>query len=1086
MPIPSYDELLHPLLKLAAETDIKRRTAANTIADQLGLTSDERIARLPSGKSTVILNRTGWAMTYLAKGGLISRVSPKTYRITEFGRQFLEDHPDTLTVKDLEAIDGWEAAWQPRERKPRPSGPKLMANEPAGPEMIAREAARSARRRDPNAAATLVEKLYPKAVPRRAALDFFADAIDLAHTLNPNIWGTTLRKSNKITLNVGRVRACGLYADKVWISLFPAAMDPTDQTALERVGTPRNLNQPFSLIPGAVIWWLDPAELPALRASLRAGFERFIELASETSEKVLLSKAHSPGVLRYLEMELRRSLPRPGYASPDDLEAERRPTSRTSAPKAVAVVQPRVQFTERRYDVEGLLKYIELGDIALPDIQRPFVWTAIKVRDLFDSMYRGFPVGSLMLWATFGSEDTKGIGLDEKQRAASLLVVDGQQRLTSLYAVLRGRPVLGDDFREARIEIGFRPRDGAFEVTDAAIRNDPEFISNISELWVSSKPSRRLINEFLEKLRSKRDLSSEDEDAISHNLDRLFDLTKYPFTTLEIAKDVSEEAVADIFVRINNGGSKLGQSDFILTLLAVFSPQTRQALEDFSRRATIPSTDGAASPYNHLIQPAPDQLVRVAIAVGFHRARLSAVYQLLRGKDPDTAMYSKSHRDAQFRRLEEATPKVLNLTYWHLFISCLVGAGFRNAELISSETAVLNSYALYLLGKLQCDVDEKTLSRAISRWFFMASLSGRYTGGSETIMEEDLGRIRDLREPSAFVRILEEMMDSELTHDFWEITLPRGLETSSVNSPAARAYLAAQIKLGAPVLFSDRRIADLYDPAIRANRSAIEGHHLFPRNWLRSKGIHNPKHVNQAANLARVEWPDNADVSDSCPADYVPRLRAMFSPEAWDAMCGLHALPQSWESMPYEEFLRGRRKLMARIIRRGFEALTCIDSAATTSSPFSAADERRAWQLIEELELKLRKTIRDAYDAKWGSSADGRIGKTLGAELSQVESNRSKHLAAYPLSPADRNADLLDYLYLGQLIRLIQSDDIWAEFKPVFKDKNQLQQALATISRVRNDRAHFRPVPEKELQRCVLACDDLLTMIERRAPDSHA
>jgi hypothetical protein len=680
VPIPSYDHLLHPLLTLAAASEIKRRTAADTIAEQFGLTSAERETRIPSGKSTVILNRTGWAMTYLVKGGLISRISPKTYRITEFGRRFLHDHPDTLTVKDLEALDGWEAAWQPRERKRRSLDPDLTPNAPAGPETTAREAARSAWRRDPDAVATLIEKLYPKAASRRAALEFLADAIDLAHTLNPNIWGTTLRKKNKVTLNVGRVRALGLYADKVWISLFPAVMNEGDLAALERVGTPRNLDQPFRLIPGAVIWWLDPAALPALGSGLRAGFARFVELAAGTSEKLLLAKAHSPGVLRYLEMELGRILPRPGYALPDDLEAEGRPTPRTPAPKAVAVVQPRVQFTERRYDVEGLLKYIELGDIALPDIQRPFVWTAIKVRDLFDSMYRGFPVGSLMLWATFGSEDTKGIGLDEKQRTASLLVVDGQQRLTSLYAVLKGRPVLGDDFREARIEIGFRPRDGAFEVTDAAIRNNPEFIPNISELWVSSKPSRRLINEFLEKLRSKRDLSPEDEDAISHNLDRLFDLTKYPFTTLEIAKDVSEEAVADIFVRINNGGSKLGQSDFILTLLAVFSPQTRQALEDFSRHASIPAADGEASPFNHLIKPAPDQLVRVAIAVGFHRARLSAVYQLLRGKDPDTATYSKSHRDAQFRRLEEATPKVLNLTHWHLFMSCLVGAGFRNDD----------------------------------------------------------------------------------------------------------------------------------------------------------------------------------------------------------------------------------------------------------------------------------------------------------------------------------------------------------------------------------------------------------------------
>jgi len=168
---------------------------------------------------------------------------------------------------------------------------------------------------------------------------------------------------------------------------------------------------------------------------------------------------------------------------------------------------------------------------------------------------------------------------------------------------------------------------------------------------------------------------------------------------------------------------------------------------------------------------------------------------------------------------------------------------------------------------------------------------------------------------------------------------------------------------------------------------------------------------------------------------------------------------------------------MARIIRRGFEALTGAEDATMSASPFAPPDERRAWQLIEELELNLRRVIRTVYDTKFGAAANGRIAKTLGAELAQVETNRAKHEAAYPFSPTTRDGDLLDYLYLGQLIRLMQSDDVWAELKPVFKDKQQLQQALGSISRVRNDRAHFRPVPDKELQRCVIACDDLLTML---------
>jgi uncharacterized protein with ParB-like and HNH nuclease domain len=137
-------------------------------------------------------------------------------------------------------------------------------------------------------------------------------------------------------------------------------------------------------------------------------------------------------------------------------------------------------FKRVDYDLSGLLHYIDIGDIGLPDIQRPFVWSNAKVRDLFDSMYRGFPVGYLLFWEN-GANGARQIGVAEKQHAVpSRLIVDGQQRLTSLYAVFRGKPVLDSDIQKREIEIAFRPRDGKFEVADAAIRRDPEWIPNVS------------------------------------------------------------------------------------------------------------------------------------------------------------------------------------------------------------------------------------------------------------------------------------------------------------------------------------------------------------------------------------------------------------------------------------------------------------------------------------------------------------------------------------------------------------------------------------------------------------------------------
>ncbi|MEK7406839.1 MAG: DUF262 domain-containing protein, partial [Acidobacteriota bacterium] len=424
-----------------------------------------------------------------------------------------------------------------------------------------------------------------------------------------------------------------------------------------------------------------------------------------------------------------------------------------------------------------MLHYLDIGDIGLPDIQRPFVWTPTKVRDLFDSMYRGFPVGYLLFWANSSPDGSRTIGLDDKpHKVPSLLIVDGQQRLTSLYSVFRGKPVLDENWQSRHIEIAFRPRDGKFEVTDAAVRKDPEFIPDISTLWTSGKSSRRLVNDFIGNLRSRRTLSEDEEEGMSHNLDHLFDLQKYPFTALEIASTVDEEHVADIFVRINSEGVKLNQADFILTLLSVFGEDIRVALEQFSRASRIPPGPGAGpSAYNHFIQPRADQMLRVAVALGFYRGRLKSVYQLLRGKDMATGEFSAARREQQFAKLRQSQTMTLNLTWWHQFFHALVGAGFRSGELISSQNALLYAYTLYLIGKIRFAVPMHELDVLIGRWFYAITLTGRYTGDVESTADSDLSVVRDLPDGSAFVATLTKITQDTLTQDFWTITLPNNL-----------------------------------------------------------------------------------------------------------------------------------------------------------------------------------------------------------------------------------------------------------------------------------------------------------------------
>jgi hypothetical protein len=486
-------------------------------------------------------------------------------------------------------------------------------------------------------------------------------------------------------------------------------------------------------------------------------------------------------------------------------------------------------FKEVNYSLSKLVQDIDIGEIGLPEIQRPFVWPNAKVRDLFDSMYKGFPVGYLLFWANGFTDAHRQIGADNKQKAARLLIVDGQQRLTSLYAVLNGVPIIRNNYQQERINIAFSPIHQKFEVTDAAIHRDPEYIADISQLWAGDLPRNRFVRGFIERLRQHREVSEDEEDRLSEIIDQLYDLQNYPFTALELSSTVGDEDVAEVFVRINSKGTTLNQADFILTLMSVFWDEGRNEVECFCRESRQPSTTGS-SPFNYLIQPEPDQLLRASVALGFRRARLQHVYSILRGKDLETEEFSDERREQQFSILRDAQGYVLDIQNWHDFLRTVNSAGYRRAEMISSQTALLYSYALFLIGKRDFGIDPHTLRNIIGRWFFMASITDRYTDSPEATMEQDLARLRGLTSGSEFVSNLGQVIADTFTEDYWNITLPNELATSSSRSPSLFAYFAALNLLDARVLFSKLKCSELMEPGLHARRSAIERHHLFPKD----------------------------------------------------------------------------------------------------------------------------------------------------------------------------------------------------------------------------------------------------------------
>lgn len=578
-------------------------------------------------------------------------------------------------------------------------------------------------------------------------------------------------------------------------------------------------------------------------------------------------------------------------------------------------------FKKVDHDVGGLLKDIARGQIGLPDIQRPFVWKNAKVRDLFDSMYKGYPVGYLLLWENGVADDSRSIGTDQKQMPPQLVIVDGQQRLTSLYAVVKGVPVVRVNYESEHIRIAFNPLEEKFEVTDAAIQRDKAYIPDISRLWSDETDIFELVDDYLAGLSSVREVSVEDQKKIKKSITKLQGLLSFPLTALQLAANISEEDVADVFVRINSKGTPLNQADFILTLMSVFWDEGRAELEHFCRDARKP-TKGTASPFNYFIEPDPDQLLRVDVGVAFKRARLQYVYSILRGKDLETGEFSDERRVAQFDVLKKAQARTLNIQHWHDFMNCIRMAGFRSGKMISSNNNLLFSYMLYLIGRTEYGVEEFTLRKVIAQWFFMSAATGRFTGSPESAMEFDLARLRDTTEAEQFVSRLQQVCDITLTNDFWGVTLPNDLATSSPRSPSLFAYNAALVLLDARVLFSNAKVAELLDPAIQANRSAIERHHLFPKGYLATLKISGTRQTNQIANYAYVEWADNMKISDQAPVDYLPQLKERFSDAELARMYHCHALPESWEQMEYRAFLEKRREMMAQIICEGYQTLT--------------------------------------------------------------------------------------------------------------------------------------------------------------------
>jgi len=593
------------------------------------------------------------------------------------------------------------------------------------------------------------------------------------------------------------------------------------------------------------------------------------------------------------------------------------------------------KYEPRALTIESLLGWIKSGEIAIPEIQRPFVWDATKVRNLLDSLYNDYPVGYLIVWKSPDVNLKDGTRSEGKK-----ILIDGQQRITALMAALLGHEVVTKEYKRVNIRIAFNPQTQQFEVSNPALEKSAAWIPDISELFDPTTKRRRFVDQYCERN------PGTDEDDIDEKIGNVISIVTNPLGIIELDSTLDIETVTEIFIRVNSEGTPLSQADFAMSKIAVNEQyggvNLRKAVDYFCHLAVAPedhriiqndtaftSTDyfkrmkWLVGANDDLYDPDYTDMLRVAFASEFRRGRLQDLVALLSGRNFETREYEDAIVEDTFSRLHDGILNFMNETHFNRFIMIIRSAGFIDSSLISSKNALNFAYILYLTLR-NASVDNAEIEKYVCRWYVMSVLTGRYSGSPETRIHQDIRAIDE----SGIHAYAEVIMRGELSDAFWETTLPQGMITSNSNSPFWHVFRAAQVKLNDKGLLSHNiTVRELVE-----YKSDV--HHIFPKDLLKKTGMSRGQY-NQIANYAITQTEINIKISNRAPAIYFSEAIAQCN--GGDMQHGnivdldelrenlaMNCIPDGVERMTvddYPDFLVARRQLMAQKIKTYFEGL---------------------------------------------------------------------------------------------------------------------------------------------------------------------
>lgn len=587
--------------------------------------------------------------------------------------------------------------------------------------------------------------------------------------------------------------------------------------------------------------------------------------------------------------------------------------------------------------IESLLTWVKEKEIAIPEIQRPFVWERSKVRDLMDSIYQGFPIGYIITWK---NPDVRL--KDGKVSEGKKVLIDGQQRITSLQAALMDEWVVDKEYERIKIKIAFHPITEKFEVQTPIILKDKSWLSDIS-VFFSGPVSLMAMHKNYMRLNPEAD-----EIKVEQSLGQLANLAKRQIGVIELNSDLDIEMVTEIFIRINSKGVVLSQADFAMSKIAANEkhggPLLRKSIDYFCHLSKEPQyfdqirdhdkefakTDAFAKmgwlrhDSEDLYDPDYTDVLRVTFGVEFGRGKLADLVSLLSGRDFEKRTFEEHIVKDSFARMNESVMRFINESDFKHFTKTLLSAGFIDRSLIRSQNAVNFAYMLYLHLRKQ-GRDKAGIDSLVRRWYVMSILTERATGSFESTFDYDIKQL-NARDAEGYLAEIEE---GQLSDSFWNAVLPGKLDTSVASSPFFGVYLASQVKAKDHGLFSKN---DTIENLIKTRGDV---HHIFPKDLLKKAGLGRSQY-NRLPNLCFIDQPSNIKISNKQPSDYFNAVRDQVRNSKKSAIGGMESeedllinlrqncVPDSIfdaKLKAFEDFVQERKQLMAKKIKKYYNSL---------------------------------------------------------------------------------------------------------------------------------------------------------------------